>query len=108
MFDTLTIFFSIVKRQGKCGSYSLLCLECIGCFLPRLGKPFWGEKGLLWVRSGGQLGMRALYACFGQLGVLSMQKLKAFFVYLLWSESKLFIKDGPSMLIDFIDWIGSR
>ena len=27
--------------------------------------------------------MRALYACFGQLGVLSMQKLKAFFVYLV-------------------------
>ena len=41
-------------------------------------------------------------------GVLSMQKLKAFFVYLLWSESKLFIKDGPSTLIDFIDWVGSR
>ena len=52
--------------------------------------------------------MRALYACFGQLGVLSMQTLKAFFVYLLWSESKLFIKDGPSTLIDFIDWIDSR
>ena len=41
-------------------------------------------------------------------GVLSIQSLKAFFVYLLWSESKLFIKDGPSTLIDFIDWIGSR
>ena len=36
-------------------------------------------------------------------GVLSMQKLKAFFVYLLWLESKLFIKDSPSTLIDFID-----
>ena len=38
--------------------------------------------------------------------VLSMQKLKAFFVYLFWSKSKLFIKDGPSTLIDFIDWVG--
>ena len=36
-------------------------------------------------------------------GVLSLQKLKAFFVYVLWSESKLFIKDDPSTLIDFID-----
>ena len=27
-------------------------------------------------------------------GVLSLQELKAFFVYLLWLESKLFIKDG--------------
>ena len=41
-------------------------------------------------------------------GVLSLQKLKAFFVYLLWSESKLFIKYGPLTLIDFIDWVGSR
>ena len=28
-------------------------------------------------------------------GVLSFQELKAFFVYLLWLESKLFIKGGP-------------
>ena len=41
-------------------------------------------------------------------GVLSLQKLKAFFVYLLWSKSKLFIKDCPSTLIDFIDWVASR
>ena len=41
-------------------------------------------------------------------GVPSMQKLKAFFVYLLWFESKLFIKDGPLTLIDFIDWVSSR
>ena len=37
----------------------------------------------------------------------SIQRLKASFVYLLWSETKLFIKDGPSTLIDFIDWVGS-
>ena len=36
-------------------------------------------------------------------GVLSLQKLKAFFVYLFWLESKLFIKYGPSTLIDFTD-----
>ena len=44
-------------------------------------------------------------------GVLSMQrrmqKLKVFFVYLLWLESKLFIKCGPSMLINCTDWVGS-
>ena len=40
-------------------------------------------------------------------GVLSIQSLKAFFVYLLWLESKLFIKDGHSTLIDFIDWVDS-
>ena len=29
------------------------------------GKPFWGGKGLFWVRSVGQFGMWALYVCFG-------------------------------------------
>ena len=40
--------------------------------------------------------------------LLSIQRLKASFVYLLWSETKLWIKDGPSTLIDFIDWVGSQ
>ena len=40
--------------------------------------------------------------------VLSLQRLKTSFVYLLWSETKLWIKDGPSTLIDFVDWVGSR
>ena len=35
--------------------------------------------------------------------VLSLQRLKASFVYLLCSETKLWIKDGPSTLIDFVD-----
>ena len=39
--------------------------------------------------------------------LLSIQRLKASFVYLLWSETKLWI-GGPSTLIDFIDWVGSR
>ena len=37
--------------------------------------------------------------------VLSIQRLKVSFVYLLWSKTKLWIKDGPSTLIDFIDWV---
>ena len=40
--------------------------------------------------------------------VLSIQRLKSSFVYFLWSETKLFIKDGPSTLVDFIDWVGTR
>ena len=39
--------------------------------------------------------------------VLSIQRLKASFTYLLWSKTKLWIKGGPSTLIDFIDWAGS-
>ena len=40
--------------------------------------------------------------------VLSIQRLKASFMYLLWSETKLWIKNGPSTLIDFVDWVCSR
>ena len=40
--------------------------------------------------------------------VLSIQRLKASFVYLLWSETNLWIKDGSSTLIDFIDWVCLR
>ena len=39
-------------------------------------------------------------------GVLSLQRLKAFLVFSLWSETKLFMKAGPTMLIDSIDWVG--
>ena len=38
--------------------------------------------------------------------VLSIQRLKSSFVYFLWLEMKLFIKYGPSTLVDFIDWVG--
>lgn len=40
--------------------------------------------------------------------MLSIPRLKAFFVYLLWLETKMFIQDGPSTLFDFIDWVGSH
>ena len=40
--------------------------------------------------------------------VLSIQRLKSSFVCFLWSETKLFIKDGPSTLVSFIDWLGSH
>ena len=37
---------------------------------------------------------------------LSIQKLKFSFVNLLWSDTKLFLKDGPTTLVHFIDWMG--
>ena len=40
--------------------------------------------------------------------VFSLQKVKFFFVHLLWSETKLFFVDGPTTLVNFIDWVGSR
>ena len=41
-------------------------------------------------------------------GVLSLQRLKASFVFSLWSKTKLSIKVVPLTLIDFIDWVGSQ
>ena len=36
---------------------------------------------------------------------LSMPKLKSYFVYFPWSESKACITDGSSTLVGFIDWL---
>ena len=38
--------------------------------------------------------------------VLSIQKFEYSFVNLLWSETKLFIEGGPTILVKFIDWVG--
>ena len=40
--------------------------------------------------------------------MLSIQRLKSSFVYFLWLEIKLFIKDSPSTLVGFFDWVGSH
>ena len=36
--------------------------------------------------------------------MLPIQRLNASFVFLLWLDTKTFIADGPSTLVDFIDW----
>ena len=40
--------------------------------------------------------------------VLSIQRLKSFFVYIFWSETKLYFVDGPTILVHFIDRVGSK
>ena len=40
--------------------------------------------------------------------VLSTQRLKSSSVCFLWSETKLFIRDGHSPVVGFIDWLGSH
>ena len=40
--------------------------------------------------------------------VLSLQKAKSFFVYLLWLATKLTIVDSLSTIVQFNDWVGSR
>ena len=39
---------------------------------------------------------------------LSIQRLKFSFVYFLWSETKLSIKDGPLTLVDFVGRVATR
>ena len=39
---------------------------------------------------------------------LSIQKLKYLFHFLLWSETKLSIENGPSTLVGFIDWVSCK
>ena len=40
--------------------------------------------------------------------ILSIRNLKASFMYLLWAEMKLCIQEGPTTLIGFIEWLGSK
>ena len=54
---------------------------------------------------GKDLGKRALCVYLGRFGKL--RKIKSFFV-LLWVNTKLFFVNGPSTLVDFIDWVGSK
>ena len=37
--------------------------------------------------------------------VLSIQRVEYFFIYLLWSETKMSVVDGPSTIVQFIDWV---
>ena len=75
-----------------------------GSFVGKNRKAVWqvGPLCLFWVI------WKARHKIVLEDSVLSIQMLKASFVYLLWSETKLWIKGGPSTLIDFIDWVGSR
>lgn len=38
--------------------------------------------------------------------VFSLQWLETFFVFLLWSKTKLSTKGVPSTLVNFLDWLG--
>ena len=38
---------------------------------------------------------------------LSIKRLKFSFIYSFWSETKLSIEDGPSILVDFVGWVTS-
>ena len=72
-----------------------------GSFMGKKRKVTWllGPLCLFWVI------WKARNSIAFEDGVLSIQKLKISFVYLLWSETKVWIKDGPSTLLDFIDWV---
>ena len=39
---------------------------------------------------------------------LSIQKLKSSFVYNIWSETKMRLKDSSETLVEFINWLNSR
>ena len=119
MGSQLTTSSFIVKEQGRCRRCSSLFLEFLGFFSYSVKETLLGWRGsfvgkkrkVVW-----QLGPLCLFWIIWKArnsiafkdGVLSIQKLKISFVYLLWLETKLWIKDGPSILIDFIEWVCMR
>ena len=75
-----------------------------GSFVGKKRKVVWQAGPLCLFRSVRKARNRIVF----EDSVLSIQRLKASFMYLLWPKTKLFIKDGPLTLIDFIDWVGTR
>ena len=101
-----------MPRQGLFGRFSL-SLGCSGCCQPQLRRSSWAGIGPLKEKRERKFGEQTPYVFFGWFGrqgtklCLKMmccpsKNLKSFFVYFLWLETKLFIKDGPSTLVGFI------
>ena len=96
------------------------CERCSSLFLGYLGSlPSWVGVGLSLQRSGEKCGIAGPLCIFWVVWkarndlifrdeVLPLQKVKSFFVYLLWPETKMFSVDGPMALVHFFDWVGSR
>ena len=105
---TRKVWMFLLSLFGVSWVFSFLVKETLlgwrGSFVGKKRKEVWqvGPLCLLWVI------WKARNKIAFEDSVLSLQRLKTSFVYLLWSETKLWIKDGPSTLIDFVDWVGSR
>ena len=92
----------------------------IGSFPAQLDKLWKDEGGSLLARKERKCGKPSLFASSRQSGklefrnkiafedvMLSIQKLKSSFVYFLWEKTKMCIKEGPTTLVDFFEWLGS-
>ena len=103
--EVLMLLFSFFEVSWVF-SYSVkeILLGWRGSFVGKKRKVAWqlGPLCLFWII------WKARNSIAFKDGVLSIQKLKISFVYLLWLETKLWIKDGPSTLIDFIEWVCMR
>ena len=70
------------------------------------------------VKSGRRFGNWDCCVCFEQFGRLGTgllfemmccpYKNSTLFLFLIWLETKLSIVDGPSTLVEFIDWVGCK
>ena len=100
--DVVPLFFRSFLGLSLFGKGNPFRME--GLFCGKKRKVVWQLRPLclFWVI------WKARNTIFFEDCVLSIQRLKVSFVYLLWSKTKLWIKDGPSTLIDFIDWVFLR
>ena len=74
-------------------------LGCYGSFVGKKHKKVWraDPSCIFWM-----VWKARNRIAFGD-DVLSIQRLKGSFVCFLWLETKMFVNDGPSMLVRFID-----
>ena len=75
-----------------------------GSFVGRKRREVWkvGPLCIFWTV------WKARYKIVFEDSVLFIQRLKSSFVYFLWLETKLFIKDGHLTLVGLFDWLSSH
>ena len=101
------MFFSLFEVQWVLpATVKAMLLGWDGSFVGKKRKEVWRAGPCVFFgrfgRQEAKLRLRKKCCQSKDLGVLF------FFFYFLWSEMKLFIKDSPSILVDFIDWVGTR
>ena len=99
------LFFTLFEVQWVLlASIRVTFLGWDGSFVGRKRREVWkvGPLCIFWTV------WKARYKIVFEDNVLSIQRLKSSFVYFLWLETKLFIKDGHSTLVGLFDWLSSH
>lgn len=112
LLDSISSSSSLYKDKGAVGLVLLLAWSFLGTFLVGDGHPFGVEDVLYCKGQKKSLERGSLVYFLEQFGRLAITLFLGIFcsykdVHLLCPEIKLFFVDGPTTLVQFVDWVGS-